>query len=178
MGSGVWAQLYSVFCFKISLSFNQVVGWLQSHLKPKWGRMCFQDHLTDGIILLLVHCQNEGLSFFLSAEDCLQFQPCGLLHRVQFSSVSVVSDSLRPHELQHARPSCPSPTPGVDSDSRPSSQWCHQAISSSVVPFSSCPQTLPIRVFSNESTLCIRWPKYWRFSFNISPSNEHPTDLL
>ena len=61
---------------------------------------------------------------------------------VQFSH-SVVSDSLWPHELQHARPPCPSPTPGVHSDSRPSSQWCHPAISSSVVPFSSCPQSLP-----------------------------------
>ena len=66
---------------------------------------------------------------------------------VQFSSVqfsrSVVSDSLWPHELQHARPPCPSPTPGVHSDSSLSSQWCHTAISSSVVPFSSCPQSLP-----------------------------------
>ena len=61
---------------------------------------------------------------------------------VQFSC-SVVSDSLRPYELQHARPPCPSPTPGVHSDSRPSSQWCHLAMSSSVVPFSSCPQSLP-----------------------------------
>ena len=61
---------------------------------------------------------------------------------VQFSH-SVVSDSLQPHELQHARPSCPSPTPGVHSDSRPSSQWCHPAISSSVALFSSCPQSLP-----------------------------------
>ena len=67
--------------------------------------------------------------------------------KIQFSSVqfscSVVSDSLRPHESQHARPLCPSPTPGVHSDSGPSSQWCHPAISSSVVPFSSCPQSLP-----------------------------------
>ena len=61
---------------------------------------------------------------------------------IQFSR-SVVSDSLRPHELQHARPPCPSPTPGVHSNSRPSSRWCHPAISSSVVPFSSCPQSLP-----------------------------------
>ena len=57
-------------------------------------------------------------------------------------SNSVVSDSLRPHELQQARPPCPSPTPGVHWDSRPSSQWCHPAISYSVVPFSSCPQCL------------------------------------
>ena len=61
---------------------------------------------------------------------------------VQFSR-SVVSDSLRPHEPQHARPPCPSPTPGVHSDSRPSNQWCHPAISSSVFPFFSCPQFLP-----------------------------------
>ena len=60
----------------------------------------------------------------------------------QFSR-SVVSDSLWPHESQHTRPPCPSPTPGVHSDSRPLSQWCHPAISSYVVPFSSCPQSLP-----------------------------------
>ena len=65
----------------------------------------------------------------------------------QFSSVhfsrSVLSDSLWPHESQHARPLCPSPTPGVHSDSRPSSQWCLPTISSSVILFSSCPQSLP-----------------------------------
>ena len=64
------------------------------------------------------------------------------MYPVEFSH-SVVSDSLWPHELQHARPPCPSPTPGVHSDSRPSSPWCHPAISSSVVSFSSCPQSLP-----------------------------------
>ena len=66
----------------------------------------------------------------------------GYISSVQFST-SVVSDSLQPHESQHARPPCPSPTPGVHSDSCPSSQWCHPAISSSVIPFSSCPQSLP-----------------------------------
>ena len=65
-----------------------------------------------------------------------------LSHSVQFSR-SVMSDSLRPHESQHTRPLCPSPTPGVHSDSRPSSQWCHPVISSSVIPFSSCPQSFP-----------------------------------
>jgi len=58
-------------------------------------------------------------------------------------SCSVVSDSLRPHEIQHARPPCPSPTPGVHPNSCLSSRWCHPAISSSVVPFSYCPQSLP-----------------------------------
>ena len=66
---------------------------------------------------------------------------------IQFSSVqfscSVVSDSLRPHELQHARLPCPSPSPRACSNSYPSSRWCHPTISSSVVPFSSCPQSFP-----------------------------------
>ena len=61
---------------------------------------------------------------------------------VQFSH-SVLSNSLWPHELQHARHPCPSPTPGVHSNSHPSSRWCHPAISSSVIPFSPCPQSLP-----------------------------------
>ena len=65
----------------------------------------------------------------------------GLYLKVLFSSV--VNNSLRPHKSQHARPPCPSPTPGVHSDSCPSSPWCHPAILSSVVPFSSCPQSLP-----------------------------------
>ena len=98
-----------------------------------------------------------------------------ILRSVQFSSVqfsrSVVSDSLRPHESQHARPPCPSPAPEVYSNSCPSSWWCHPAISSSAVPFSSYPQSLPA---SNESTLRIRWLNYWSSSFSISPSNEHP----
>ena len=92
---------------------------------------------------------------------------------VQFSH-SVGPDSLRPHELQHARPPCPSPTPGVYSNSSPSSRWCLPAISSSVIPFSSCPQSLQESGSFPTSQLCMRWPKYWSFSFRISPSNEHP----
>ena len=82
----------------------------------------------------------------------LQSPPAVIFSSVQFSR-SVVSDSLRPHELQHARPPCPSPSPGVHSDSCPSSQWCHQAISSSVVPFSSCSQSLPASEFPPMSQL-------------------------
>ena len=70
------------------------------------------------------------------------FQMSQLFTDVQFSQ-SVMSNSLRPHESQHARPSCPSPTPGVHSDSCPSSPWCHPAISSSFITFSSWPQSLP-----------------------------------
>ena len=93
---------------------------------------------------------------------------------VQFSR-SVVSDSLRPHESQYARPPCPSPTPRVYSNSCPSSQWCHPAISSSVVPFSSYPQSLSASGSLPMSQL-FAWggQKYWSFSFSISPSNEHP----
>ena len=95
------------------------------------------------------------------------FHSCFLLYSlssVQFSR-SVMSNSLWPHESQHARPSCPSPTPGVHSNSYPLSRWCHPAISSSVVPFSSCPQSLP----TLES-----FPMSQLFSFNIIPSKEIP----
>ena len=71
---------------------------------------------------------------------------------LQFSC-SVMSNSLRPHESQHSRPPCPSTTPGVHSNSRPSSQWCHPAISSSVVPFVSCPQSLPASGFFQMSQI-------------------------
>ena len=83
-----------------------------------------------------------------------------------------VSNSLWPHGLQHASLTCPSLSPGAYSNSRPLSGWCHPTISSSVAlpPPSVFPS---IRIFSNESALCIRWPKYWSFSFNISPSSEY-----
>ena len=97
---------------------------------------------------------------------------------MSFSSVqcshSVVSDSLWSHELQHARPLCPLSTPSVHTNSCPSSWWCHPAISSCRPLFLLPPNSPNIRVFSNESTLCMRWPKYWSFSFSISPSKEHP----
>ena len=88
----------------------------------------------------------------------------------------VLSDSLWPHGLQHARLPCPSPSPGACSNSCPSSRWCHPTISSSVLchPLLLLPTIFPrIRVFSNESAFHIRWPKYWSFSFLINPSNEY-----
>ena len=96
--------------------------------------------------------------------------------KFQFSSVqfsrSVVSDSLRPHGPQHARPPCPSPTPRVYSNSCPLSQWCHHPLLLLCCPLFLLPSILPsIRVFSSESVLHIRGPKYWSFSF--SPSNEY-----
>ena len=109
---------------------------------------------------------NVGMS--LSVMCRLVCYPCS----VQFSR-SVVSDSLRHHGLQHTRPPCPSPTPRACSNSCPLSQWCHPTISL-CRPLLLLPSIFPsIRLFINESTLCIRWPKYWSFSFSISPSNEY-----
>ena len=95
--------------------------------------------------LLLLWSQVSPSLTWITAQHCSWMSliaPCKYISSVQFSH-SVVSDSLRPHELQHARPPCPPQTPGVHSNSCPSSQWCHPAISSSVVPFFSCPQFLP-----------------------------------
>ena len=85
----------------------------------------------------------------------------------------VMSGSLWPHGLQHTRLPCPSPSPRACSNSCPLSQWSHPTISSSVVPFSPCPQSLP-ESGSFPMSLPMMWPKYWSFSFSISPSNEHP----
>ena len=88
-----------------------------------------------------------------------------------YFSHSVLSDSLQPHEPQHARPPCPSPTPE-------SIQTHVHRVGDAIQPSHPLlllPSIFPsIRVFSNESALCIRWPKYWSFSFNISPTNEYP----
>ena len=93
---------------------------------------------------------------------------------IQFSC-SVVSDSLQPHELQHSRPPCQSSTPGAYPNSCPLRQYGHPTICLILYHPLLPPSIFPsIRVFSNESALHIRWPKYWSFSFIISPSNEHP----
>ena len=85
-----------------------------------------------------------------------------------------MSDSLRPHGIQHPRLPCPSPTPRACSNSGPLSQRCHPTISSSGISLLFLPSTFPIiRVFSNESAIHIRWPKYWSFSFSISSSSEY-----
>ena len=95
------------------------------------------------------------------------------MYSYQFSR-SVVSNSSWPHGLQHTRLLCPPPTPGVYPNSCPSSWWCHPTNLSSVIPLLLLPSIFPsIRVFSKESVLHIRWPKYWSFSFSISPSNEY-----
>ena len=98
---------------------------------------------------------------------------------VQISG-SVVSDPLRPHGLQHARPPSPSPTPGVYSKSSPLSRWCHPTISSSVVPFSSCLQSFPASGSFPTRQFFASGGQSTSFSFSISPSNEwiFRTDFL
>ena len=108
------------------------------------------------MIILCLVCISFGFMLYLT-EGSVQF------------SHSVMSNSLWPYELQHARPPCPSPTPWVYSNLCPLSQWCHPAISFSVVPFSSCPESLPA-----SGSFPMRWSEYWSFSFSISPSNEYP----
>ena len=128
----------------------------------------------------------QAVSLEIAPPGKLRISTCVLLleplnspfSSVQFSSVqfshSVVSDSLWPHELQHARPPGPSPAPGVYPNPCPSSRWCHPAISCCRPLLLLHPIPPSIRVFSNESTLRMRWPKYWSFSFSISLSKEHP----
>ena len=91
---------------------------------------------VSGRVYRYSHFEKQFNSFLYKVKQIATFSP------VQFSR-SVVSDSLWPHESWHARPPCPSPTPRVHSNSHPLSRWCHPAISSSVVPLSSCPQSLP-----------------------------------
>ena len=127
----------------------------------------------------IIHGKQMGKqcqTLYLGAPKSLQMMIAAMKLKdasVQFSC-SVMSDSLWPHESQHARRPCPSSTLGVHSDSHLSSHWCHPAISSSVVPFSSCPQSLPASGSFKMSQLCMKWPKYRHFSFSISPSNKHP----
>ena len=139
-------------------------------------------HLSDTFITLehKMHAKNKSVTDATFTARPLPFTCIEeSINSVQFSSVqfsrSAVSNSLRPHESQHARPPCPSLTPGVHSrltsieSVMPSSHLilCH--------PILLLPSIFPtIRVFSSESALAIRWPKYWSFSFSISPSNEHP----
>ena len=147
-------------------------AWLKNSLELLFTRKSLEVlfRITKYTIIFKTHKSN-AMNFALESESTLGYPQ---FSSVQFSR-SVVSDSLRPHESQHARPPCPSPTLEVHSDSHPSSQWCHPAISSSCRPLLLLPLIPPSnRVFSNESTLCMRWPECWSFSFSIIPSKEIP----
>ena len=103
---------------------------------------------------------------------CLEFSSVWVYLSVQFSH-SVMSNSFWPHGLQHARPPCPSPTPGVYQNSSTLSRWCHPTISSSVVPYSSCLESFPASGSFPMSQLFSRGGRR-SFTFNIGPSIEHP----
>ena len=119
------------------------------YFKKLWILCCL--HKYESWFHFMLFGKVEGRSLLcLIRLNLLLF--CGKLSSVQFSR-SVVSDSLRPHELQDTRPPIPSPNPRVHSNSCPSSRWCHPAISSSVIPFSSCPQSLPASESSPMSQL-------------------------
>ena len=113
---------------------------------------------------VLHDCVNHIRGYICDAASPLPFVS------LQFSSVAELCPTLCDHGLQHARLSCPSPTPRAYSNSCPLSRRCHPTISSSVVSFS-CLQSFPVSE-SNDSALRMRWPKYWSFSF-ISPSSEY-----
>ena len=141
------AQSYLTLCNPMGCS---TLGFPVHNYLPKFS----QAHVHWVRCHLII---SSSVTLFSS---CPQSFPASL-SSVQFSC-SVVSNSLWPHESQYPRPPCPSPTPGVHSDSRPSSQWCHPAISSSVVPFSSCPQS-----FSNAKCWATLHPFPWVFLLKI-----------
>ena len=136
-----WRLLFPSW-FLSEWSFTDISGILKSYAVIVLFSVSL--FLSVSICILCLGAPILGtykVSFHSSLKE-RQFQRMLKFSSVQFSR-SVVSYSLQPHESQHARPPCPSPTPGIHSDSHPSSQWCHPFISSSVVPFSSCPQSLP-----------------------------------
>ena len=110
-----------------------------------WITICVKKNKTDSRTVAFCWVEWKDFSYHAAFKQVRVSQNWSF-SSVQFSR-SVVSDSFQPHESQHARPPCPSPTPGVHSNSRASSRWCHPAISSSAIPFSSCPQALPASEF-------------------------------
>ena len=164
--------------------FEIIRNWAESdlccHFKQRCELFCVPNeplHLAEFGFKVLRH-RNSVYWVFQSQSPCyitlemVQWRNMAEKYSVQFSR-SVMSDSLRLHEPQNTRPPCPS-IPVVYSNSSPLSRWCHPTIPSSVVPFSSSPQSLPASGSFHMSQLYPSGAKYWSFSFSISPSNEHP----
>ena len=157
-GYGIPAELFQILK-------DDGVKVLHSICQQIWGNQQWPQDWKRSIFIPIPKKSN--------AKECSNDHTIALIS-VRFSC-SVMSDSLRPHELQHARPPCLSPTPGVHSDSRPSSQWCHPATSSSVVPFSSCPQSFPASESFPMSQLFARGGQSTGvLAFSIIPSKEVP----
>ena len=176
----MWVRLYSI-CLSLSDSILHCIMPSRSIYVVANGKIFFFFWLNN----IPLHMYLYILQFLYSLcwwtfrlLPCLGYykECCG---EHQFSSVqfsrSLMSNSLRPHELQHARPPCPSPTPGVYPNLCPSSRWCHPAISSYVIPFSSCPQSFPaLRSFPMSQLFSWGGQSIGVSTSNISPSNEHP----
>ena len=138
--------------FKASNIFQVKILQLKSLSKFHWALFPLNEILLGGSGVHRKAQPGLGQFWHHVARASVQEARNSNRHSVQFSC-SVVSDSLRPHKLQHARPPCPSPTPGVHSDSRPSSQWCHPAISSSVVNWGDVGAMLPLKHLGEHPSL-------------------------
>ena len=161
--SHVWFFCHPMDCTPLGSSIQAI---LQARTL-EWAAISSPGYLPDPGIKLVF-----PVSLAWQAEFLTEPSEKHLTTSVQFCG-SVVSDSLQPHGLKH-RLSCPSPTLGACSNSCPSSWWCHPTISFSVGHFSSCLQSFPASGSFVRSQFFVRWPKYWSFSFSISPFNEHP----
>ena len=136
ISTAIWGNCCYILKLTVTWSCPPGISFLNTHIRTK---RCVQTHSEQDYYqspqlettLVDINVDHVNAWWYFWTLDCYQF------------SHSVVSDSLWPHEPQHARPPCPSPTPGVHPNPCPLSQWCHPAISSSVIPFSSCPQSLP-----------------------------------
>ena len=189
-----WPSLFFLSFFSVlgTIEYHSVISIYKNQLLGRHRTRPSSHKVNQGMIsnyYTTPKSFNAVLPFWLRIYQQLHNSWCDLsrpnfsecsLSSVQISR-SVVSDSLWPHESQHSRPPCPSPTPGVHSNSCPSSQWCHPAISSSVVPFSSWPQSLPASESFPMSQL-FAWggQSIGVFSFSISQSFQWTprTDLL
>ena len=167
----VWVRVHSGDRTLV-LSFQFCFPRMSSHVIK--CQLTGQSHIHFVPSLIAHTWKLSHSSLAVSLNVCPLLRPWASVEWRLLSICSVVSESLWPHGLQHTRLPCASQTPGACSNSGPLSQWW---------PFNRLilcrsllllPSIFPsIRVFSNESAICIRWPKYWSFSFSISPSNEY-----
>ena len=162
-----WQELECIHCWwkmenDEAILHNSLAVYYINHRFTIWfGSSCLENSMDRGAWWAIVHVVTKSQTWLSDSVHFSSFQ----------FSCSVMSNTLRPHGLQDTSLSCPSQTPRAYSNSRPSSQWCHPTISSNLLLLSSIFPS--IRVFSNESVLRIRLPKYWSLNFSISPANEH-----
>ena len=156
---------------KKTFPFYLLLFWLDSFSQEMDKDVKLSVILPSKCGFLSPKCTQEGEPYLQLAASRLQ--PLPMVVVVFSCSVQCTLDSWPTHGPQHTRFPCHSPSSGACSNSCPLSWWCHPTISSSVVPFSCLQSVSALGSFSNESVLRIRWPKYWSFSFSISPSNEY-----